>query len=121
MVEEQWKMLISGEPVTFEIRWKKANRDHESEGVANDVLWTLSACMPIKDVNGLVTGVFGCNTDISAQKEATKSVLMRSEAERRLGKFWPYELYVRHILTSYVYLCSKLHGTRTSWTISSQP
>ncbi|KAI4617590.1 uncharacterized protein J4E87_008226 [Alternaria ethzedia] len=87
MVDSQWKMLVSGEPATFEIRWKRPDQNHQSGEAADDVLWTLSACMPIKGANGLVTGIFGCNTDISAQKEATKSILLRSEAERRLASF----------------------------------
>jgi PAS domain-containing protein len=88
MVENQWKTLVSGKPVTFEIRWKRQpDQNHTSERTVDDFLWTLSACVPIKDPDGLVTGVFGCNTDISAQKEATKAVLLRSEAERRLASF----------------------------------
>ncbi|KAI4937438.1 uncharacterized protein J4E92_002169 [Alternaria infectoria] len=93
MVDSQWKMLVSGSPATFEIRWKRPGPNHQSGEAGGDipaadnVLWTLSACMPIKGANGLVTGIFGCNTDISAQKEATKSVLLRSEAERRLASF----------------------------------
>ncbi|KAL1797756.1 hypothetical protein ACET3X_004362 [Alternaria dauci] len=88
MVENQWKKLASGEPATFEIRWKKQSDEHrDSEGTVDDYLWTLSACVPIKDADGIVTGIFGFNTDITAQKEATKAVLMRSEAERRLASF----------------------------------
>ncbi|CAN9290749.1 unnamed protein product [Alternaria alternata] len=88
MMDIQWKILASGEPATFEVRWKKQPDKHrDGEGTIDNYLWTLSACVPIKGVNGTVTGVFGCNTDISAQKEATKAVLMRSEAERRLASF----------------------------------
>ncbi|KAG9191068.1 hypothetical protein G6011_09156 [Alternaria panax] len=88
MIEDQWKVLLSGEPATFEIGWKKKADEHRhGEESVDDYLWTLSACVPIKSANGSVTGFFGCNTDISAQKEATKAVLMRSEAERRLASF----------------------------------
>lgn len=88
MVEDQWKTLVAGEPATFEVRWKKQQDQNQGETqVGNDCLWTLSACVPIKDADGLVTGIFGCNTDISAQKEATKAAIMRSEAERRLASF----------------------------------
>ncbi|CAN9238723.1 unnamed protein product [Alternaria alternata] len=88
MMDNQWKILASGEPATFEVRWKKQPEKHrDGEETIDNYLWTLSACVPIKGVNGTVTGVFGCNTDISAQKEATKAVLMRSEAERRLASF----------------------------------
>lgn len=88
IMDNQWKILTSGEPATFEVRWKKQPEKHrDGEETIDNYLWTLSACVPIKGVNGTVTGVFGCNTDISAQKEATKAVLMRSEAERRLASF----------------------------------
>ncbi|KAI0590851.1 BaeS Signal transduction histidine kinase [Pyrenophora tritici-repentis] len=88
MVEKKWEILISGEPATFEIRWKKAaNQIHENGKIGHDYLWTLAACVPIKSPDGTVTGVFGCNTDISAQKEATQALMMRSEAERRLASF----------------------------------
>ncbi|CAN9286493.1 unnamed protein product [Alternaria sp. RS040] len=88
MMDNQWKILASGEPAKFEVRWKKQPEKHrDGEETIDNYLWTLSACVPIKGVNGTVTGVFGCNTDISAQKEATKAVLMRSEAERRLASF----------------------------------
>ena len=88
MVEKQWEILISGKPVTFEIRWKKPpNKEHGDGKVNDNFLWTLAACVPIKSADGTVTGVFGCNTDISAQKEATQALLLRSEAERRLASF----------------------------------
>ncbi|EUC46264.1 hypothetical protein COCMIDRAFT_93278 [Bipolaris oryzae ATCC 44560] len=87
-IEDQWETLIAGEPITFEVRWKRHLNQEKRDGKASDdYLWTLSACVPIKDVDGIVTGVFGCNTDISAQKEATEAVIMRSEAERRLASF----------------------------------
>jgi PAS domain-containing protein len=88
MVEDQWKTMIAGEPATFEVRWKRQpSQEQGDERVDDDYLWTLSACVPIKGADGLVTGIFGCNTDISAQKEATKAAIMRSEAERRLASF----------------------------------
>jgi PAS domain-containing protein len=80
--------LASGRPATFEVRWKRPpNQRHEIQKNCGDVLWTLSACVPIKSEDGTVTGIFGCNTDISAQKEATNAALMRAEAERRLASF----------------------------------
>lgn len=88
MVEDRWRTLVAGEPATFEVRWKKQQSQEQGENhVDDDYLWTLSACVPIKGPDGLVTGIFGCNTDISAQKEATKAAVMRSEAERRLASF----------------------------------
>jgi PAS domain-containing protein len=83
MVDEQWRILMSGKPATFDLRWKRpSNQQHASE-----YLWTLSAWVPIKSEDGTVTGVFGCNTNITAQKEATNAALMRADAERRLASF----------------------------------
>jgi PAS domain S-box-containing protein len=80
--------LLAGEPTTFEIRWKKQPRPQDKrEGDNENYLWTLTACVPIKAEDGTVTGIFGCNTDISAQKEATRAALLCSEAERRLASF----------------------------------
>jgi PAS domain S-box-containing protein len=87
-IKRHWETLAAGEPTTFEIRWKNQphSRDESKEGT-EDYLWSLSACVPIKSEDGTVTGVFGCNTDISAQKEATRTTLLHSEAERRLASF----------------------------------
>jgi PAS domain S-box-containing protein len=41
--------------------------------------------VPVKTEDGTVTGIFGCNTDISGQKEAIRIALLRMEAERRLA------------------------------------
>jgi PAS domain-containing protein len=88
MVDEQWHILASGKPATFEIRWKRSpNQQHDTQKSNGGYVWTLSACVPIKTEDGTVTGIFGCNTDISAQKEATNAALMRAEAERRLASF----------------------------------
>lgn len=88
MVENQWNILLGGEPATFEVRWKRPRIQAEDGQKKDDeYIWTLSACVPIKGTNGMVTSIFGCNTDISAQKEATEAVIMQSEAERRLASF----------------------------------
>jgi PAS domain-containing protein len=84
----KWGSLVAGEPTTFEIRWKKQLRpQNERRDDTENYLWTLTACVPIKAEDGTVTGIFGCNTDISAQKEATRAALLCSEAERRLASF----------------------------------
>lgn len=81
-------MSASGKSITYEMRWKKKpNADTGSEDDTRDYLWTLTACVPIKAEDGIVTGIFGCNTDISGQKEATRIALLRVEAERRLASF----------------------------------
>jgi PAS domain S-box-containing protein len=88
MVEKQWDVLASGKPATFEVRWKRPPKQlNDNQKNSGGYLWTLSACVPIKSEDGTVIGIFGCNTDISAQKEATNAALMRAEAERRLASF----------------------------------
>jgi PAS domain S-box-containing protein len=85
---DQWRNGARGDPVTYEMRWKKTpNKQQGSGDDARDYLWTLTACVPIKADDGTVTGIFGCSTDISAQKEATRTALRRTEAERRLANF----------------------------------
>jgi PAS domain S-box-containing protein len=85
---DQWRTGASGDPVTFEMRWKRTpHKQHGSEDHIKDYIWTLTACVPIKADDGTVTGIFGCSTDISAQKEATRTALRRAEAERRLANF----------------------------------
>jgi PAS domain S-box-containing protein len=88
MAMDQWYTSARGDSVTYEMRWKKKpNKEHGTEDEIRDYLWTLTACVPIKTEDGTVTGIFGCNTDISAQKEATRTALRRAEAERRLASF----------------------------------
>jgi len=90
MVMDIWHALAGGQSATFEIRWMKPPMDEsttEQEEDVEDCLWTLTACVPIKSEDGTVTGIFGCNTDISAQKEATRTALLRMKAERRLAGF----------------------------------
>ena len=84
---EQWNKSIGGVQATFEIRWKrKMDAQLESDDPGN-YLWTLSNCTPIKSDEGMVTGICGCNTDISAQKEAERAAILRMQAERRLASF----------------------------------
>jgi PAS domain S-box-containing protein len=84
----QWRRTAIGESVTFEMRWKKKPiKEHGNEDDTRDYLWTLTTCAPIKSDKGIVRGVFGCNTDISAQKEATRAAILRMEAEKRLASF----------------------------------
>jgi signal transduction histidine kinase len=88
MAMEQWHTASKGERVTFEIRWNKTPcKQQGTEDETRDYLWTLTACVPIRSEDGAVTGIFGCNTEISCQKEATRMALLRMEAERRLANF----------------------------------
>lgn len=75
--------LTTGEPVQFEMRWKKEPKDSDDP----DYLWIQSACIPIRSTNGAVTRISGCNITISAHKEATRAALLRAEAEKRLATF----------------------------------
>ncbi|KAH7116891.1 hypothetical protein B0J11DRAFT_442335 [Dendryphion nanum] len=79
-----WHTLASGEPVKFDMRWKREPRGPEDP---DDFLWIQSACFPIKSSNGSVTSIAGCNVNVSVHKRATKAALLRAEAEKRLATF----------------------------------
>jgi PAS domain S-box-containing protein len=82
-----WHALIGGESVTFEIQWRRTPGEETSgEDAVSDFLWTSTACMPVIK-NGAVTSIFACHTDVTAQKEATMTALLRMETERRLASF----------------------------------
>ncbi|ESZ97238.1 putative histidine kinase M3YPp [Sclerotinia borealis F-4128] len=72
LMELNWKKLMDGEPVAFEIRlrtlFKGADKigDEEIDGA----IWTIVAAYPEKADDGTVVGVLGCMTDISRQKWA---------------------------------------------------
>lgn len=72
IMDAQWKKLMAGEPVSFEIRlralFKGADKigDEEIDGA----IWIIQAAYPEKADDGKVVGVLGCLTDISRQKWA---------------------------------------------------
>ncbi|KAK6614836.1 histidine kinase hhk13p [Botrytis cinerea] len=72
IVDTQWKKLMDGEPVSFEIRlralFKGADKigDEEIDGA----IWIIAAAYPEKAPDDTVVGVLGCFTDISRQKWA---------------------------------------------------
>ncbi|TGO32978.1 hypothetical protein BHYA_0275g00050 [Botrytis hyacinthi] len=72
IMDVQWKKLMDGEPVSFEIRlralFKGADKigDEEIDGA----IWIIAAAYPEKAPDGTVVGVLGCLTDISRQKWA---------------------------------------------------
>ncbi|KAF7856288.1 hypothetical protein EAF04_009816 [Stromatinia cepivora] len=72
IMDAQWKKLMAGEPVSFEIRlrtlFKGADKigDEEIDGA----IWIIQAAYPEKADDGTVVGVLGCLTDISRQKWA---------------------------------------------------
>ena len=85
---ERWRTAANGENVTFEIRWKQKPNNQLCNDNSKDLLWTWVACIPVRsDHSEVVTGIFGCSIDISAQKDATSTALRRVEAERRLASF----------------------------------
>ncbi|KAF2658347.1 hypothetical protein K491DRAFT_713734 [Lophiostoma macrostomum CBS 122681] len=82
MAMERWDTLTKGIPCTFEMRWKRSP-DSEDGTDTRDYLWVLSACVPMRSLNGTVIGISGCNTDVTAQKESARLAMIRSEAIER--------------------------------------
>ncbi|KAK4987547.1 hypothetical protein LTR66_007570 [Elasticomyces elasticus] len=95
MAFSQWVQLSKGEPVTFEMRWKKRNSEWFSVGSDERTeTWVLAACVPVVDDNGALVSVSGCTTNITAQKENAIEALQRAEAierarasEQKLSRF----------------------------------
>ncbi|KAK4983048.1 hypothetical protein LTR50_007448 [Elasticomyces elasticus] len=84
MAFSQWVQLSKGEPVTFEMRWKKKNSEWFSVGSDERTeTWVLAACVPVVDDNGALVSVSGCTTNITAQKENAIEAMQRAEAVER--------------------------------------
>lgn len=77
LVMSMWNTLASGNPVTFEMRWKAAP---DSEDTAQ---WVLSACVPIFDDEGNLISIAGNIIDIMAQKKSQEVAQTRLEALER--------------------------------------
>ena len=83
---EKWNTLAEGMPVSFEMRWKRdpaTDPRAVAEGDKRKYLWILSACVPIKNKEGDVIGISGCNTDVSAQKESARVAQLKANALER--------------------------------------
>lgn len=74
LVMSMWNNLASGNPVTFEMRWKAPpNSD-------SPVQWVLSACVPVFDDEGNLISIAGNTIDIMAHKKSQEATQARLEA-----------------------------------------
>lgn len=76
-----WAGMLKGIPANFEIRWKAPYMT--TPGGQDPGRWTLAGCVPTTDEHGKVTSIFGCITDIDAQKRAETETRKRAEALER--------------------------------------
>lgn len=79
LIREQWGKLLAGNSTNFEMRFKQLPQT----SVADHERWVLAACMPVLDAQGKVTTVYGCLTDIAAQKRSQIEQQRRAEALER--------------------------------------
>ncbi|KAL1297565.1 hypothetical protein AAFC00_006132 [Neodothiora populina] len=77
----QWHVMSQGRSLNFEMRWKAPDR--AVPGGPDPGRWTLAACIPILDEDGNFSTLFGCITDIDAQKSAERESVQRAEALER--------------------------------------
>lgn len=77
LVMSMWNNLASGNPVTFEMRWKAP------PGSEDPAQWVLSACVPVFDDEGNPVSIAGNTIDIMAQKKSQEIAQMRVEALER--------------------------------------
>lgn len=77
LVMSMWNTLASGNPVTFEMRWKAA------PGTDDAAQWVLSACVPVFDEEGTLISIAGNTIDIMAQKRSQEVAQARVEALER--------------------------------------
>ncbi|KAF1925275.1 putative histidine kinase HHK8p [Didymella exigua CBS 183.55] len=77
LVMSMWNTLTSGNPVTFEMRWKAAR------GTGDAAQWVLSACVPVFDDEGILISIAGNTIDIMAQKKSQEAAQARVEALER--------------------------------------
>jgi hypothetical protein len=73
-VMSMWNTLVTGSPVTFEMRWKPR------PGTNDPAQWVLSACVPIFGEDNVLISIAGNTIDISAQKKAQEATQARVEA-----------------------------------------
>ncbi|KAF2995051.1 Histidine kinase [Curvularia kusanoi] len=77
LVMSMWNSLASGNPVTFEMRWKA------QPGSEDPWQWVLSACVPLLDEEGKPISIAGNTIDIMAQKKSQEVTQTRLEALER--------------------------------------
>lgn len=70
LMAQEWTKLLAGESVNFEIRLRKpffAEGLVDGERIEGHT-WLLAAAYPQTSIDGTITGILGCITDISRQK-----------------------------------------------------
>lgn len=77
LVMSMWNTLASGNPVTFEMRWKAPPDSNDP------AQWVLSACVPVFDEDGNIVSIAGNTIDIMAQKKSQEVAQARVEALER--------------------------------------
>lgn len=80
LVMSMWNKLASGNPVTFEMRWKGA------VGTSNPAQWVLTACVPVFNEEGTLISIAGNTIDIMAQKMSQEIAQARVEALEQARK-----------------------------------
>ncbi|GAB7343619.1 hypothetical protein MBLNU457_1616t2 [Dothideomycetes sp. NU457] len=87
---KNWEMLLAGEALNTEIRFKKrattpsSEHHNESEEPEEPFIWVMAAVTPVIDpVTGQLASISGCLTDISAAKRSQVEILKRTEALER--------------------------------------
>jgi hypothetical protein len=61
----QWNTLVSGHPVTFEMRWKKVTTDKVTGKTVQGIQWILATCVPVFDNQRRLISIVGNTVDIS--------------------------------------------------------
>lgn len=89
-IMSQWQLLLAGQPVTFEMRWK----DPSPEG-----RWVQAACTPVMDQHGVIISISGCTIDINDQKKVEMEATRRAEALEKAraseARFLSFAQFVR--------------------------
>lgn len=78
--KNQESLRIHGKPIADEIRLKKPWIDEDAVRQPSiGQTWILATTLPVRDIEGNITGLTGCVTDISAQKAKTQIALERAD------------------------------------------
>ncbi|KAF8863038.1 putative histidine kinase M3YPp [Acephala macrosclerotiorum] len=93
LMDQEWAKLLSGEPVSFELRLRPPFVAEELVGgeKVEGQTWIIAAAYPEQAEDGTVTGILGCLTDISRQKWMegfqTRRMLEAVELKRQQENF----------------------------------
>ena len=83
-VSGAWATLMSGNPITFEMRWKNTN---SSSSRLLGAQWVLAACIPTYDEDQNIKSISGCTTDINNQKLSAQIANSQAEAREKAQTF----------------------------------